>query len=54
MGRASLASLPFDHQEAFLHMRGQGYLMTSRTRNMWSGQGPASSLNCPTILTLEF
>ena len=54
MGRASLASLPFDHQEAFLHRHGQGYLMTSRTRNMWSGQGPASSLNCPAILTLEF
>ena len=25
-------------------------LLTSRTRNMWSGKGPASSHDCPTIL----
>ena len=24
-----------------------------RMRNMWSGKGPASSLNCPAILVLE-
>ena len=28
--------------------------MTSSMRNIWSGQGPASSLNCPAILFLEF
>lgn len=31
----------------------QGSLLTSRTRNIWSGQGLASSLNCPDI-GLEF
>ena len=39
-----LTLLPFGLQEAYLHMCGQGGLLTSRTRNMWSGQGPASSL----------
>ena len=24
------------------------------TRDMWSVQGPASSLNCPAVLVLEF
>ena len=28
--------------------------MTLGMRNMWSVQGPASSLNCPAILVLEF
>ena len=23
-------------------------------RNMWSAQGPASSINCPAVLLLEF
>ena len=32
----------------------QGDLLTLGTRNMWFGQGPASSLNCPVILVLEF
>lgn len=31
-----------------------GDLLTLRTRNMWSGKGPASFLNFPAILTLEF
>lgn len=35
-------------------MRGQGDLLTSRTRSMWSGLGPAFSLNCPAVLVLEF
>ena len=35
-------------------MYGQGGLLTLGTRNMWSVQGPASSLNCPAILVLEF
>ena len=33
-------------------MYGQGSLLTSR--NMWSEQGPAASLNCPAVLVLEF
>ena len=43
---------------AFVHhslcMYGWGDLLTSGMRNMWSRQGPASSLNCPAILVLEF
>ena len=35
-------------------MCGQGGLLTSRMRNMWSGRGPASSLKCSAILLLEF
>ena len=31
-----------------------GGLLTSKMRNMWSGQGPASSLNHPAILFLEY
>ena len=34
-------------------MCGWGGLLTSRMRNMWSEQGPASSLNCPASLVLE-
>ena len=34
-------------------MCGQEGLLTLRMRNMWSGQGPASSLNCPASLVLE-
>ena len=49
-----LAPLCFDLQGAFLHICGQGDLLTSRMRNMWSGQGPVSSLNCSAILVLEF
>ena len=50
----SLASLPFDLQGVFLHMCGQGGLLTLIMRNLWSGQGPAISLNCPAIFVLEF
>ena len=50
----SLTILPFGLQGAFLHMCGRGGLLTLRTRDMWSEQGPASSLNCPAILVLEF
>ena len=49
-----LTSLPFDLQGAFLCMCGHRGLLTSRMRNKWSGQGPAFSLNCPTVLVLEF
>ena len=49
-----LTSLPLGLQGAFLHMCGRGGLLTPRMRNMWSEQGPASSLNCPAILVLEF
>ena len=35
-------------------MCAQGNLLSSRMRNMWSGQGPAPSLTCPVILILEF
>ena len=34
-------------------MCGSGGLLTLR-RNVWSGQGPASSLNCSAGLILEF
>ena len=47
-----LASLPFDLPEAFLHMCGWGGLLTLRMRNL-SGQGLASSLNCPAILVMD-
>ena len=49
-----LTSIAFDLQEAFLCMCGWGGLLTSKMRNMWSGQGPAFFLNCPAILILEF
>ena len=48
-----LASLPFDLQEAFLHMCGQRGLLTLRMRNLWSGQGLASSLNCLAMLVID-
>ena len=35
-------------------MCGWGGLLTLRMRNMWSGQGLASSLSCPAIDILEF
>ena len=55
LGRTSLDIVPnIGLQGAFLHMRGKGGLLTSGTRNMWSGQGRAPSLNCPAILYLEF
>ena len=50
----SLASFPFDLLGAFLHMCGWGDLLTLRLRIIWSGQGPASSLNYPAILILVF
>ena len=39
---------------AFLCMCGWGGLLIWGTRDMWSGQGPTSSLNCPAILVSEF
>ena len=52
MGRPSLGITPHDLQGAFLCMCGQtGPLKMS---DMWSGQGPASSLNCPVTFFLEF
>ena len=47
-------SLPFDLQGAFLCMLWWGRFLTSRIRNVWSGQGPSSSPNCPALLILEF
>ena len=49
-----LASLPFDLQGTTRPMCSQGGLLTSRRRNTWSGKGPASSLNCPAIVILDF
>ena len=49
-----LASLPFNLQGGFLHVCCQGGFLTARLRNMWPGQGPASSLNCLAILILKF
>ena len=53
MGSLTSLITPCDLQGAFLSMCGRGGLLTSRMRNMWSGQGPASSLNCPASLVLE-
>ena len=49
-----LISLPFDLQGALLCMCCWEGPLTSRMRNMWSGQGPATSLHCPALLILEF
>ena len=49
-----LISLPFNLQGALLCMCGWEGLLTSRMRNMWSGQGPATSLHCPALLISEF
>lgn len=49
-----MTSLPFDLPGAFLSVCGQGGLLTSGVRDLWPGQGPASSFNCPAILILEF
>ena len=54
MGSSSLDIAPlFGLQVAFLCICGQGGFGTSGIRDTWSGQGPASSLNCPVILVLE-
>ena len=45
-----LTSTPFGLQGAFLRMCGRQGLLTWRMRTIWSGQGPATSLNCPAIL----
>ena len=45
---------PLTSKEHFLCMCGWRGFLTSRTRNMWSVQGPPSSFNCPAILVLEF
>lgn len=47
--RALLGSLPFDFQGAYC-----ACLLISRKRNMWFGQEPSSTLNCPAVLVLEF
>ena len=49
-----LISLPFDLRGALLCMCGWEGLLTLRMRNMWSSQGPATSLNCPALLIWEF
>lgn len=54
MGRASLASLPFDLQGDFLCMCDWGSLLAWRRRNIGSGEDPTSSLNCSAILVLSF
>ena len=55
LGRVSLdIAPPLASEEPFLGMCGQGGPLTSRMRNMWSEQGPTSSLNCPDFLFLEF
>ena len=53
MASLVLASLPFELQEAFGRKCSLGG-MTLRTRNMWSGVGPASSLNRPAVPVLGF
>ena len=45
-----LTSTRFGLQGAFLWGCGREGLLTWRMRTIWSGQGPASSLNCPAIL----
>ena len=45
-----LTLLSFGLQGAFLRMCGRQGLLTWRMRTIWSGQGPATSLNCPAIL----
>ena len=47
-------SSPLVSKEHSLHLCGQGGLPTSRKRNTWSQQGPASSLNGSPIPVLEF
>ena len=50
-----LTSLPvWSPRRLSVLLCGWGGLLTSRMRNMWSGQGPASPLNCLAILILEF
>ena len=49
-----LTSLTFDPQGAFLCMCGREGLLVSRIKNIRSGQGPASSLNCSAVFILEF
>lgn len=50
--RGLLESLPFDFQGASCACHREG-LLIARTRNMWFGQGPSSTLNCPAVLVLE-
>ena len=55
MGRTSLDMTPlWLPRSLFCAMCVWGGLLTLGMRNMWSVQGPASSLNCPAILVLEF
>lgn len=50
--RGLLESLPFDFQGASCACHREG-LLIARMRNMWFGQGPSSTLNCPAVLVLE-
>jgi len=54
VGNTPLHNSPLAVREPFLCMCGWGGLLASRTRNVWSSQGPAFSLTCPAILVLEF
>ena len=55
MGREHpLTSLPFGLRGALLRVCNLGRLLTLTTRNLWSRQGPAFSLNCPASLVMEF
>ena len=49
-----LTSLPFGLRGALLRVCCLGRLLTLTTRNLWSRQGPAFSLNCPASLVMEF
>ena len=49
-----LHNSPLTSKEPFRCMCGQRGLLTSTIRDMWSEEGPASSLNYPAIFVLEF
>ena len=53
-GNSPWRNSPSACKESFLHMCGQGRLLTLEMRTPWTVQGPASSLNSLTILVLEF
>ena len=54
MGRASLDMTPLWPPRSLFCSCVVGEASTLGTRNMWSVQGPASSLNCPPTPVLEF
>ena len=49
-----MTSFPFELQGSFLCKCGWAGLLISRTETMWSGQDPASSFNCRSVLFLQF